>query len=273
MDAILQDFSAEKLVEGIENNLLTWMLLFGEIWEVREDDPPGVKRSISDIPMSLFNSIMDTQLKPEDVEATIQYIITDAARRNVPVLWWVGPSTRPADLASHLLDSGFVVDEDGPGMAVSLVDLKANMPSPTGLSIQPAMDEAAWLDWCRTMAAGFEIPEVRVDFAVESWRYLLSCLNPETSVAYVAYLDGKPVATSMLQLGGGVAGIYSVATIPEARRKGVGTQVTLYPLLEARSKGYRVGVIEASDMGNSVYKSLGFQEYCRVSSYVWRPKT
>ena len=273
MNAILQDFSPQRIIDAIEANLFSWIPLFGAIWEAREDDPPGVKRSLSDIPMSLLNSIMDAQLKPEDVETTIQYIIADAERRKVPALWWVGPSTRPADLAAHLLDAGFVVDEDGLGMAVILADLNESLPSPAGLSIQPARDEASWLEWCRTMALGFEVPAARVDFAVSSWSFLLSRVNPETTVAYLAYLDGKPVATSLLLLGGGVAGIFSVATVPEARRKGVGAQVTLQPLLDARSKGYRVGVLEASEMGCSVYRSLGFREYCRVCSYVWRPKT
>jgi hypothetical protein len=273
MNAILQDFSPESLIAAIEGNFFSKIPLFGEIWEACEDDPPGVKRSISDIPMSLYNSIMDAQLKPEDVETTIQFIIADAVRRKVPALWWVGPSTRPADLASHLLEAGFVVEEDGVGMAVILAELNESLPSPAGLSIQPARDEASWMDWCRTMAAGFEVSAARVDFAVSSWSFLLSRVSPETTTAYLACLDGKPVAASILHLGGGVAGIYAVATIPEARRKGVGAQVTLSPLLDARSKGYRVGVLEASEMGCSVYRSLGFREYCRVCTYVWRPKT
>jgi len=120
------------------------------------------------------------------------------------------------------------------------------------------------------MALGFEVPATRVDFAVNSWHELLSQVDPEITQTYIGWLDGKPVATSLLQLGGGVAGIFSVTTIPEARRKGIGAQVTLYPLLQARDRGYKVGVIESSEMGFDVYQSLGFNEYCRICSYVWR---
>src|SRR4030042_3985878 len=99
MEDILQDLSPTSLVTAIEQNLFSWIPLFGRIWEAQLNDPPGVKRAISDIPLSLFNSIMDARLAPDHVEAKIQYIVDDAKSRNVPVLWWVGPSTRPADLA------------------------------------------------------------------------------------------------------------------------------------------------------------------------------
>jgi GNAT superfamily N-acetyltransferase len=273
MNDILQDFSPARLVVANEENLASLIPVFGKIAGGRVEDLPGVKRAISDIPMSLLNSIMDARLSPEQVEPTIEHIIADAHSRNVPVLWWIGPSTRPVDLASHLLKYGFTIDEDGPGMAADLQNLNESLPSPEGLSFQPARDDASWWVWSRTMAQGFEIPPGKIEFAMNTWHDLLSQMNPETTLGYTAWLSGRPVATSLLQLGGGVAGIYAVTTIPEARRKGIGAQVTLYPLLEARRRGYKIGVLQASEMGLSVYRSLGFQEYCRITSYVWRPNS
>lgn len=271
MDDILQDLSPAKLVAANEENLSSWIPILGKMGEARLNDPPGVRRAVSDIPLALFNSIMDARLVDENVDATIQYIIADARVRNVPVLWWIGPSTRPLDLGKYLEKYGFTIDDDGPGMAVVLSNLNVSLPVPAGLSIHAAQDDASWWEWCRTMALGFEAPATRVDFMVNSWHNLLGRLNPETTRAYIGRLNDKPVATSMLQLGGGAAGIYAVSTIPEARRKGIGAQVTLYPLLEARARGYRVGVLQASEMGFGVYQSLGFQEYCRISSYRWIP--
>ncbi|HET6662409.1 MAG TPA: GNAT family N-acetyltransferase, partial [Rubrobacter sp.] len=89
---------------------------------------------------------------------------------------------------------------------------------------------------------------------------------------YIAYQDGVAVATSALLLHAGVAGIFAVATIPQARRRGLGTAVTQAPLLEARRRGYRVGTLQSSPMGFPVYGRLGFREVCHpIGLFLWRP--
>jgi ribosomal protein S18 acetylase RimI-like enzyme len=88
---------------------------------------------------------------------------------------------------------------------------------------------------------------------------------------YLALLDGQPVATSQLLLPAGVAGIYNVTCLPEARGQGIGAAVTLAPLVEARRRGYGVAVLQASDLGYSVYRRLGFRDYGRLMEYRLTP--
>ena len=89
---------------------------------------------------------------------------------------------------------------------------------------------------------------------------------------YVAYLGGEAVAGSMRFCGAGVAGIYSVATRPEHRRKGLGTAMTRIPLVEALRGGYGTGTLTSSPMGLSLYRRFGFREYCRIEFYEYSPE-
>lgn len=273
MSEILMDRSETRLINAIEENLFAWLPVCARLEGARLGDTPGVRRSITNAPVSLFNSIMDARLTPENVEATIDLIQADAATRKIPIQWWVGPSTRPQDLVGRLLSHGFEPDDGGPGMAVELDRLNESLPYPMELSILPADDKPSIRAWCRALLEGFEIPEAKFEIVNTYWGDLLSRVDRAIMVPFVAWLDEKPVATSLLLLGAGVAGIYAVATIPEARRKGIGARVTLHPLKVARSRGYKVGILQASEMGLPVYRTLGFQEYCMITSYTWRSKT
>ncbi|HBG74818.1 MAG: hypothetical protein A2X25_06980 [Chloroflexi bacterium GWB2_49_20] len=271
MSDILQDLSPAKLTIAIEENLFAWIPVFGRMGRAHMSVRAGFKKSITHEPFALFNSVMDARLAPEQVEAAIQSVISDASLHKVPMLWWTGPSTQPADLGKRLEEHGFSLRDEDPGMAVDLAYLNENLQALPGLSIQLAQDEAGWRQWSRIMAQGFETSTPH-DPLVDAWYNLLRHTDPETTLAYIGWLNDKPVATSLLFLAAGVAGIYAVCTIPEARQSGIGAWLTLHSLLQAREKEYKAGILQASKMGINVYRSLGFQEYCTISSYLWRPK-
>lgn len=257
-----------KYVTAIEENLSAWIPVFGKMGQVHENNPAGVRRTMTPYPVSVFNSIMDTRLVPEQTDTAIQCVISDAKAHKVPVLWWVVPSTQPADLGKRLLEYGFSLDGDDPGMAVDLESFHDTLPKIDGFSVRLAQNDTAWNQWSVTLLAGFEIPSPG-DMRINAWSNLLHKTDPKIMLAYTGFLDNKPVATSLLFLAAGAAGIYAVSTIPEARRKGIGAWMTLHPLLQARSSGYKTGVLGASAMGLGVYRSLGFQEYCKIVSYRW----
>lgn len=88
---------------------------------------------------------------------------------------------------------------------------------------------------------------------------------------WIAYLDGAPVAAAALFIGAGVAGIYNVCTVPEARGRGIGSAVTAVAIDAAVADGLELAVLGASDMGFSIYRRLGFREVSRLRSYAVVP--
>jgi hypothetical protein len=72
-------------------------------------------------------------------------------------------------------------------------------------------------------------------------------------------MDGAPVSASRVLVRDDVAMVHGVCTVPEARRQGSGSAVTLAALVAARDLGCRVGVLQASSMGQGPYRRLGFR--------------
>jgi GNAT superfamily N-acetyltransferase len=61
-----------------------------------------------------------------------------------------------------------------------------------------------------------------------------------------------------------------VATVPAARRRGIGIATVGAALNLAREKGYRVAVLFSSEMGVKMYQKLGFQRYYDWACYTRR---
>ena len=135
-----------------------------------------------------------------------------------------------------------------------------------GLKIIPVIDSSALRQWIHIASIGFRIGE---EFEKVWYELVAEVIFDMRFRTYLALLNGKPVGTSQLFLSRGVAGIYNVSCIPEARGRGIGTAITLAPLLEARQKGYRIGILQASSKGYGIYRRLGFQDYGNLSVFLW----
>src|SRR4030095_6630555 len=143
-------------------------------------------------------------------------------------------------------------------MAADLTNLRDDIPAPEGLRIVCVEDGEMMKNWIHVASVGFDVPidveDIWYEFFVDT-----ACERPFQT--YLALLKDEPVATSQLFTSAGVAGVYNVTCLPQARGQGVGAAVALAPLLEARKMGYCVGILQASSMGYNVYRRLGFQDF------------
>ncbi|MHB8234095.1 MAG: GNAT family N-acetyltransferase [Solirubrobacteraceae bacterium] len=78
--------------------------------------------------------------------------------------------------------------------------------------------------------------------------------------AFVAYLDGAPVACAMTLVSHGVAGVFYVATVEKARRRGLGDALTRMAARTGFDLGARAAWLGASEMGADLYRRIGFAD-------------
>lgn len=268
MDAILQDLSPDTVPQALDANLIAYSSLFGTLPQAQLHDEDGVLWFETGLPTDQFNGVLRTRLEVEDLPAAIERVLAHFRQRHLPFHWHLGPSSRPAAFGNLLEAHGLSHVEDEPGMAVDLLELNEELPLASTLTIQPVTTRAMVDQWTRVWGCG--APEE----VIQHWFSVYSNLpfGPDRSLRlYLGSLDGKPVATVALFLAAGVASINWVVTLHEFRRQGIGAAMTLMAAREARSAGYRVGVLTASPLGINIYRRIGFKEYCQVSTYEWGP--
>ena len=271
MTNTLTDFSEAALITAIEANLFEMLpALFGCLPNAAYQNEPDLAWFTSDMAHPLFNGILHARLAPDRLDARIREIVAMFKSQNKACLWWTGPATRPDNLSDHLRAGGLLHLDDTPGMAVDLEALNPDLPVNPAVTVKRVSQPDDLKQWVDPFAANFEIPRKLVPQLYTSMTKL-GFDEQGTLHNYLGLLNGEVVGTSTLYLGAGVAGIYDVGTLPRARRQGVGTALTLTPLRLARERGYRIGILHASEMGYPIYRRIGFKEFCTLSHYLYLP--
>lgn len=266
---ILANPSEAELEAAVRENLYASFRAMQVIpgFELLESD--GLNLHHTTLTNPVFRGVWKTSWLPDETESKIDEVLQWFSRRAAPdFMWWTDSQTQPIGLVEHLLRRGFDGNVEGDrGMVADLHALNEKQSLPEGFSIVPAVEQQALNDWRDVFAESNETPVS----AGQAWVDAMLSSGPGNAPwqLYVGYLDGQPVATSILFNSAGVAGIYGIGTVPHARNKGIGGAITLRPLLDARQQGYHFAVLFASHMGYPVYKRLGFREVaCKIGIYL-----
>ena len=156
-------------------------------------------------------------------------------------------------------------EETLPGMA--LEPIPADLATTAdGLDIRVVDDAATLRDHAITAGRGFGIPEsVTLAFIGEElW------LRPDAT-PYVGYAGGAPVVTGFSVRTGPTLGVFTIATVPEARGRGFGKAMTSRLIADGAAAGCTVATLQASAMGRPIYERIGFRLVQAYDVYVGRP--
>jgi len=162
--------------------------------------------------------------------------------------WTVWVPEDDTDVATALRDAGHKLDATPAAMTMELSDLREppDLDYRTGDELVPilasindrayAFDGTPWTDFTSQQPAG-------------------------VALTYVAYADGEPASTLAVLDVDGDAGIYSVATLQNARGRGLAGGLMKRALWDARERGCETTSLQATKKGEPVYARLGYRRH------------
>jgi ribosomal protein S18 acetylase RimI-like enzyme len=96
-------------------------------------------------------------------------------------------------------------------------------------------------------------------------------LRADGVAAFLARADDRPVGIAMTIVSHGVAGIYWVGCTEEARGRGLGWSVTAAAVNAGFEMGAEIASLQASPMGESLYRRMGFETIYDYRLYMCQP--
>lgn len=156
---------------------------------------------------------------------------------------WVHESD--AGLRDELTDRGFTHRETTWAMGVPL---DGAPPDPPALDLGP--DD--WAEYLRIL----ELPPG-----------LLTGVDPAAFHVLVTRCEGSGAATAMAFDHGDDCGLFNIATLGHARRRGLATGLVATHLHRARARGRRTATLQSTEMARGVYAALGFRDLGRILEY------
>jgi GNAT superfamily N-acetyltransferase len=175
--------------------------------------------------------------------------------RFVPTLTRIGlvaasrATTIPGMVAFPIIPDA-IADALGPGL----------LP---GFEIHRAIDAVGIEDHRRVVTEGFGLPS-----AVAFGTTCAELLDHPDCVVYIGYADGAPVVSGLGWRTGRTIGVYAIATIPTARRRGYGAAMTARVVTDGLATGCDLAVLQASELGRPIYERLGFRVGVRYTAYL-----
>jgi ribosomal protein S18 acetylase RimI-like enzyme len=205
--------------------------------------PHGPERTVYN------NALLARDLAPhERREAVAAMEAAYAAAGVARFAAWV--HERDDALRAQLETRGYAIDTTTRAMGMALADLDV---SRTEIELAPA----GWSDYLRVLSAEGDVPPG-----------LLRGVDPDAFHVRIARLGGEDVAAAIAFDHDGDCGIYNVATLEHARRRGIGTALTALHLHDASARGCVTASIQSTAMAERIYAAVGFRDLGRFLEYV-----
>lgn len=241
----------EEALALAERELIGYRLAFAKRSGAAWQDTPSASWMRTGSRELAFNAVVRARFQTESVEASVHDLL--GRFQGVPMRWMVPPSASPQNIGDLLVEAGFVPDEPQALMVADLTRMPA-LEVAADLTVEEVVTPRRLYDW--VAVAGYAAAKIEGVF----WAWLPLLLDGWSHHRFFLLRHGDvAVARAMLRTADGIAGLYAVHTAPGHRRRGFGTAATACALRAAREAGLRVTSLQASQVGEPLYRKLGYR--------------
>jgi GNAT superfamily N-acetyltransferase len=246
---------------AIQSNNLRHMMRFfaGATAEGEVREMPGVSIVSSGLDFGALNSAIFSEQVTGAAELERRLDMAEVHFRTRGLRWscWVcedtldGPLRRKAK--EIFLKRGYRLLTEAPGMLAERLT-PPSRPLPA-IDVRRVADPASRFDFAHAVSVCFELP-----------LRLATCAYTQASSwecgveGYVGYVNGRAVSTIAIAVAADAIGVYSVATLPDVRKRGYAEALMRWAIAETEARtGIARTVLQSSRDGLALYERMGYR--------------
>ena len=207
-----------------------------------------------------MSQILYARLDEDTADAEIQSQIDSFTGRELPFSWKAYGYDTPSDLVERLARHGFTPDPPDDVMVLDMVDTPSTLLAPPAGDVRQI--EARHLG---------DVVQVLENVWGGNFNWVYQRLGAHLAVPdylsiFAAYIDGQPGCAGWIYYhpGSEFASLWGGSTVPTMRNKGLYTAILAARIQEARNRGIRYLVTDASPMSRPTLGKFGFFQLTTV---------
>lgn len=201
-------------------------------------------------------------------EKDIESLIAKMKDKKIPRAIWIEDIEKNQDIIRTFENNNFQISFTSTGMHLEIEKMSEvhNKINKENIEIKLVnSDELLW-KWANTLIGGWWTGAKGQEKDLYQL-YKDIYMNHSQIRLYLALYKGEPAGTSLAFLDKKSIGLYLISTHSNFRYKGIGKLLTATPIIGANKEGYNNAVLHATEMGEVIYKQLGFKEHFKTKSY------
>lgn len=257
---VMKELNTIKILERLEEYWRDFVLVFPWATDMKE----AVVASYPKLPYYEPNHAASINVDENAAKNLLRNIVKHFVSQGSPAVWFrISPLTCPSSFSSFLEENGFRKDFETSVMTFKGGRLKDSIIPNVRIKEISKREIEVWKALVCTIFA--VPPEWREGFDTYVRAYV-----SRGARCYLAYIDDRPVGTCSLLSLDRSGGIFTVGTLEEYRRRGIGSALTVHALSSSVKEGNTLHLlyVEKGEYAEHLYRRIGFETHHTATWFV-----